>query len=244
MIFYNLSLEDFIPAFIKFSLLEALIRGCPNIKMTLFISLNSAIAKGNSLYDNPHWCSLVRMLPSKNVELAYHGWGHHLKNAAKTPEFALLSEEESIKLLQRCECAAYDIGLPFTKGFRPPRWKISRGCVKALERLNYLYLAGHPFYEDAYQGTNLPCIFFNSDIHHNTNRKWRYGKWLLIYKEELPDIAKYYLHRGHFISKGLSNLTPKTVNNILRTIRSLAPVQFVFLSELATMMRMKNIQRL
>ena len=236
---YNLSLEDFIPTFTKFSLLETLIKRCPNIKMTLFVSLNSAVAKGNNLYDNPHWCSLVRALPTKNVELAYHGWRHHLKDATSTPEFALLNEEESVELLQLCERAADDVGLLFTKGFRPPRWKISKGCIKALESLNYLYLAGHPIYLDDYSETTLPCIFFNSDIGKNTNEKW-----LLLYKGETPDITKYYLHRGHFISKGLSNLTPKTVNNILQTICNLAPAQAIFLSELATMMRMKSIQRL
>lgn len=239
ILYYNLSLEDFIPAFTKFSLLETLIKKCPNIKMTLFVSMNSAVAKGNSLYDNPHWCSLVRALPAKNVELAYHGWRHHLKDAASTPEFALLNEEESIELLQLCERTADDVGLSFTRGFRPPRWKISQGCIKALERLNYLYLAGHPIYADDYQGTTLPCIFFNSDIRHNTNEKW-----IAPYEELTPDITKYYLHRGHFISKGLSNLTPRTVSNILRTIHSLSPARSVFLSELAIMMRRKNIQRL
>jgi len=205
--------------------------------MTLFISLNSAVAKNNNLYDNPHWCSLVRALPSKNVKLAYHGWRHHLKDS--TPEFALLNEEESMELLQRCERAADDVGLSFTKGFRPPRWNISRGCVKALERLDYLYLAGHPMYMNEYQGTTLPCIFFNSDIKENTNEKW-----IFPYKEITPDITKYYLHRGHFISKGLSNLTGRTVNNILRTIQSLGPARSVFLSELAIMMWKKNLQRL
>lgn len=239
ILYYNLSLEDFIPAFTKFSLLETLIKRCPNIKMTLFVSLNSNVAKNNSLYDNPRWCSLVRVLPAKNVELAYHGWKHHLKDAKSTPEFARLNEEESVELLQRCERAAEDVGLPFTKGFRPPRWKISKGCIKALERLNYLYLAGHPIYADSYQEMSLPCIFFNSDIGRNVSEKW-----LVLYKDKTPDITKYYLHRGHFISRGLSNLTPRTINNILRTIHSLSPVRSVFLSELAVMMRTKNIQYL
>jgi len=239
-ILYNLSLDDFIPAFTNFALLRELVRKCPNIKMTLFVSINTAVAKGNDLHDNPQWCSQVRALPTKNVELAYHGYKHHLVDAKMIPEFSLLSEEQSMELLQLCERTADEVGLSFTKGFRPPRWIISKGCVKALEKQNYLYLAGHPFYIDDYEETDLPLIFPNSDIYYNTDQK----SFLFYNKGKIPDITKYYLHRGHCVSKLKNNLTPIIVNKILQTIHSLAPARFVFLSELATMMQEKGLQRL
>ena len=239
-ILYNLSLDDFIPAFTDFVLLRELIRRCPNIKLTLFVSMNSIVRKNSDLRANPQWCSLVRALPSKNIELAYHGYKHHLEDVKKTPEFALLNEDESVELLQLCERTADDVGLSFTKGFRPPRWRVSKGCTKALEKQNYLYLAGHPFYIDDYEGTYLPLVFPNSDIYYNTAQK----SFLFYNKGKIPDITKYYLHRGHCISKCKNNLTPKAVNKILQTIQSLAPARAIFLSELAVMMRERGLRRL
>lgn len=225
---YNLSLDDLLPCYQDFALLEKLIWSLPRIKVTVFVPVNSRDrGEGkNNILDYPEWCQRVAQLPAGNLEFAIHGYCHH--DAAGTPEFRNLSQGEATRLLLQCEAAFRKAGIRCSKGFRPPRWEMSQGTARALEELGYLYLSDNPELYEAHQDIKIPRLFPNSDIRENE-------EYHLVkpFKRLLLDSRRYYLHRGHLVSRCRNNLTQDTFDNIVRTVESFSKVEFRFLSEIA-----------
>lgn len=225
---YNLNFDDLVPGNSSLVLLKKLVRLFPQIKITLFVPINSREAKDTDLFDHPDWCRQIARLPRKNFEIGVHGYFHHLDDWHKTPEFKYLSEKEAEALLLRCEQAFAKMGLKFIKGFRPPRWEISEGTQKALEKRHYLFLADTPRFYAEHQSIKIPRLFVNSDIRENADHDE-----IRSYQSLLPDPEEFCFQRGHLLSYCDNSLTPETFANIVRTIKSLPKVEFKFLSEIA-----------
>lgn len=227
---YNLNFDDLLPCYHNFKLLEKLVRLFPEIKITIFMPINSRDwgDNKNNILDHPKWCRKVAKLPSENFEIALHGYYHHLNDEDKTPAFKYLSKEEVIELLLKCEEAFKKAGIRYTKGFRPPRWEISKGTEQALGELGYLYLSDSPRFYEEHKDIEILQIFSNSDIKENEER--------VMYKackNVLLDSRKYYIHRGHLVGRLENTLTKANFDNIVRIIRSFENVEFKFLSEIA-----------
>jgi len=234
---YNLSLDDLLPCYRDFALLEDLTQILPEIRITVFMPVDSRDrGEGkNNILDHPEWCQEVAQLPAENFEFSVHGYYHHHDDAAGTPEFKHLTQSGAIELLLKCEEAFGKAGIRCTKGFRPPRWEMSRGTAQALEELDYLYLSDNPEFYEAHRGIEIPRLFPNSDIRENE-------EYHLVkpFKRLLLDSRRYYLHRGHLVSLCRNNLTQDTFDNIVRTVRSFEKVEFKFLSEIAEEVKEKQ----
>ena len=225
MMIYNLNLDDCIPAFTRFDLLDRIIAEFPKVKITLFVTLDSDVVTENcDLRANPDWIRrLLRYWPT-NIELAYHGYHHSLPD--RHGEFWNLTREHANALLARCEAMAAGLGLPMTKGFRAPKWELSEGTRRALEDRRYLYLADAPGYYEENKDIRIPRLFPNHDtwlgaIYEDTN-----------YRAIVPDLGRYCIERGHCICQHPNTLSPKTVERMIETLHRLRPTRFAFLSEL------------
>lgn len=228
---YNLNLDDLLPCYTNFVLLEKLLDHFPQIKITIFMPINSNSRYGplsNNIFDHPNWCQKIASLPRDNFEFAIHGFYHNLNDYLQTPEFKYLSKKQAKNRLLKCQAALKKMGIKFTKGFRPPRWEMSRGTEHALEELGYLYLSDTPRFFNKHKNIKIPRIFPNSDIqdnHHHCE--------IRPYQKLLLNPQQFYIHRGHFVSGCDNNLTEQTFNNIIKTIKSFKKVRFKFLSEIA-----------
>ena len=191
--------------------------------------INSRDWGNKNILDYPKWCQKVAQLPSKNFEIALHGYYHHLNDRMETPEFKYLTKEEAIDLLVRCEDAFKRGGIKFIRGFRPPRWEMSKGTERALEKLGYLFLSDSPRFYEEHKDIKIPRIFANSDIKENEE----YICEVKPYKHLLLDSREFYIHRGHLVSHCDNNLTKDTFDNIIRTVMSFKNIEFKFLSEIA-----------
>lgn len=230
---YNLNFDDLLPCYTDFTLLERLVQLFPEIKVTIFMPINSRVWGNKNILDYPRWCQKIAQLPSKNFEIAPHGYYHHLNDRVRTPEFKYLSKKEAANLLLRCEEAFKRAGIKFIRGFRPPRWEMSKGTEQALEKLGYLFLSDSPRFYEEHQNIKIPRIFANSDIKENEEHIYE----VKPYRHLLLDLREFYIHRGHLVSHCDNNLTKDTFDNIVRTVMSFENIEFKFLSEIAEEMR-------
>lgn len=225
---YNLNFDDLLPCDTDLTILERLVQLFPKIKITIFMSINSRLGRNANILNYPEWCQKVAQLPKKNFEIAVHGYYHHLNDWKKTPEFKYLPKKEAMTLLLKCEQAFKKAGIRFIRGFRPPRWEMSRGTEKALEELNYLFLSDTPRFYKEHQDIKIPRIFVNSDIKENEEHIE-----IKSYKHLLMNPKDFYIHRGHLVGCCDNYLTKDTFDNIVKTINSFGKVEFKFLSEIA-----------
>lgn len=225
---YNLNFDDLLPCYSDFTLLERLVQLFPEIKITIFMPINNRDWGNKNILDYPKWCRKIAQLPSANFEIALHGYYHCLNDRVETPEFKYLLKEEAIDLLLRCEDAFKRARIKFIRGFRPPRWEMSKGTEQALEELDYLFLSDSPRFYEEHQDIRVPRIFPNSDIKDNE-------EYIEVkpYKHLLLDSREFYIHRGHLVSHADNNLTKDTFDNVVKTIVSFSNVKFKFLSEIA-----------
>ncbi|OGM21222.1 hypothetical protein A2955_04005 [Candidatus Woesebacteria bacterium RIFCSPLOWO2_01_FULL_37_19] len=235
---YNLNFDDLLPKYSNLALLKKLVGKFPNIKITMFMSINSRLARDANIFDYPAWCEEIKNLPKKNFEIGIHGYYHHINDWHNTPEFKYLSKRQARDLLLACERALKKSGIKFVRGFRPPRWELSKGTEKALEELNYSFLSDSPKFYQEHLNIRIPRIFPNSDIEENLD----YGDYV-PYRDILLDPQEYYIHRGHLFDYCDNNLTPETFDNIVKTIKSFRKVKFVFLSEMVRDTKYKNNQK-
>jgi len=237
-VIYNLSLDDLLPFNTDFSLLYRLIKAFPGIKINIFIPIQGRSYRGmRNILDYPAWCEKVQKLPKKNIEFGLHGWFHHLNDSKSTPEFANLSQKEAAQLLKRCENALERAEIPFSRGFRPPGWIMSKGSYEACKELEYVYIADnascYPYSE--YEDIRIPRIFVNRDLAYERIIRPFYQSALYF-----PDRAKYCFQYGHFTSKAKNNFNESNLRKIVRIIKSLPQVDFRFLSELGAEMRLRG----
>lgn len=225
---YNLNLDDLLPGNSGLVLLKRLVKSFPKIKITIFVPISSREAKNTYILDQPQWCKEIAHLPPKNFEIGVHGYYHHLNDWRKTPEFKYLSKKEATTLLLKCEQVFKKAGIKFIRGFRPPRWEMSKGTEQALEELGYLFLADTPRFYQEHQDIKIPRIFVNSDIKENEEHDE-----IKTYKDLLLEPQKFCIQRGHLVGYCDNNLTKATFDNIVKIIRSFNKVEFKFLSELA-----------
>lgn len=232
---YNLNLDDFFPRFKRFDLLYKLVKLFPKVRATLFIPVETRDHPGdNSILSRKHgdWCKEVRDLPPENFEFSFHGRFHTIKqgrNRKGKPEFEGAGFREANSIFRYCEGAFELAGIRYEKGFRPPRWSVSRGTIKALERRGYLYLADTPR-NLKYIGNDevgIPRLFFNEDIHKGVKQ----GDIQGFEKYVLPR-DRYVVQRGYAYSR-LDNNFDSNFQRICRRIRSLKNPEFKFLSEIA-----------
>lgn len=150
-----ISIDDISPH--KYSGINAIntcldiIKKYPNIKFVLFIPLayhriketqwvikDSTITKEPLYLNNfPEFCNILKNLPSKNFQLAYHGYYHCKKGncwpKSNNDEFEELTYNETLEKIKLMEDLLEKCNLKniFHKIFRPPGWKINIDSMKA-----------------------------------------------------------------------------------------------------------------
>lgn len=232
---YNLNFDDLVPHYSDITLLERLVEIFPKIKITIFMSANSRVGRDCNILNNPEFCQRIAQLPKNNFEIGFHGYYHHLNDWARTPEFKYLSKKEATDILRKCERVFKKAGIEFIRGFRPPRFELSKGTQEALEDLNYLFLSDLPKYYEEHKDIKIPRVFANSDIVEN--EEYIFYKQ---YRHLLLDTRKYYIHRGHLVGNCDNYLTQESFNNIIKTINNFKKVKFMFLSEIADEIRRRQ----
>ena len=119
-----LNFDDFTSDNNKLDLIHKLKKAIPNLKLTLF-----AIPVGmppDFLHEVSHigW-----------IEMAMHGVDHSLN------EFGMYDKETAIRRIKKGEGITEHL---LVKGFKAPRWRISKGTLEALKELGY-WVATHPW---------------------------------------------------------------------------------------------------
>lgn len=94
----------------------------------------------------PQFCEILATLPD-NFQLGFHGYYHGIKDISNNDEFKSLSFEEADIVVKNMINEVKKAGLfdRFTKVFRPPAWKMSRGSIEALYANGIEHLALSPY---------------------------------------------------------------------------------------------------
>ena len=236
----NIAIEDMEPKFGDFSPLLAILREFPDAKFNLFIPVNSnrhlAVWRRTSpgwssdITKHPGWCKAIGGLSKGNFEVALHGYYHQLLDKDRTPEFLHLSKSQAMERIVMCEDAFECAGIPFVKGFLPPRWKCSKGTIDALEELGYLFYAQNPLLHDEVpHPVNIPEINFNTYINGREENSSPYHK------------DKYRLFRGHYHLSDWSLMSYcKYLIVALQRLRGETELEFKFYSEIADCIRQER----
>lgn len=234
-VFFNLSLDDFMPGYDDFGFLINLVNKFPEIKIDLFTSTHSTHLPSaiSHMSVNRKWCDSVFDLVElqghggQNFRLNLHGAFHTLPN--QMPEFLNLTKSEALEKLNLCMETFTNTGLPFYKAFRPPMWQINSAVVRALEELEFDYLSDAPGYAHLYSDIKIPRVFSNVDIYSLAAETY-----VEPFKQYMFNPSTHYLMRGHCVSKCTNNLTKQNYQRIVNAIQRIGSgIKFVFLQELA-----------
>ena len=228
----NISIEDLDPKFDNLDLLHRIVNNFPEIKIDLFIPCNSnwrlaqwrKMKPGwtNNILKHPEWCRKIAVLPDKNFEIAVHGYYHQSQDAA-LPEFLHLDKMQAKERLLLCEQAFGKAGIPFVRGFRPPKWECSEGTIEALEELNYLFYAPDPrSVDEAPSSSVIPQIFFNTSLDGKVEIETPHPK------------NKYCLIRGHYqLADWALTICYKYLIPFLKDLQQKEKLEFKFYTEIA-----------
>ena len=140
-----------------------LLRKCPELKITLFVTpnwidkandsfflrnmkrifgmkyFNTWVGEPFLLTKHKDWCSWLNSF--KNIEVAVHGYSHHADRKLHSQEFQDMGYNDCRARLVNAERVFKDAGLNYVKGFRPPGWGISDGLFEALKDLKYDFIS-------------------------------------------------------------------------------------------------------
>ena len=122
-----------------------------DIKFTLFVPAAywRTIKPGTTtesplfLYDYPEFCSFLKLLPSKNFEIGYHGYYHGIPGQNDNNEFYHISKDEAKKRISLMKDAIERAGLKdvFKSMFRPPAWNLGPQCFDSFSEMGIDLLA-------------------------------------------------------------------------------------------------------
>jgi len=238
----TIDIDDLEPKFTDFGPLYGLIDNFPDIKITIFMPVNTNWASdwwrnnhpnwvSSYILRHPGWCKKVSELPRENVEIALHGYYHHTMDGSLhgRPEFLSFTKDEALKRLLLCEQTFDKAGIPFVRGFRPPRWEYSIGTIEALEELDYLFCAPDPRRIGEVVSPIIPQIYYNAYV-DGSQEKSSPTSW-----------DEYRLFRGHYhyIDHPLMLNYRKLVGQLRRLLEE-EDVTFKFYTEIADDMRRKQ----
>lgn len=131
----------------------------PAAKFVLFVPASywrtcgdTRTEKPLNISEYPQFCEILATLPD-NFQLGFHGYYHGIKDISNNDEFMTLSFEEADIIVKNMINEVKKSGLfdRFTKVFRPPAWKMSRGSIEALYANGITHLALSPSYHYDYE---------------------------------------------------------------------------------------------
>ena len=184
------------------------------LKVDLFVTF-SMIRDRDGPYpldNHPEFVERLRKVSEhKNIALNVHGYLHSTGPHNNNDEFLNTAKPELDKRLSQIDWLIKNLGLDFTKVFRPPAWKISQDGVNLLIDHGYTHLAlmsGSPYLNKWYDKLDLSKIKTH---------------WCNSSPPDVPfkdgDIAATY----HFTTHLKNALTDSNVEDLLARVKDAQP---------------------
>ena len=160
---FSLSLDDFSPhprAGFNFESIvwcNKLIERFPDVKISLFVPAAYSRLNERQYYltDFPEWVKMVKELPD-NYRICPHGLFHrrtitdfvfHKKEASNNDEFQFLNKTQAKVTIHKMLAEFENVGLKYSKVFRPPGWKISLSSAEVLTTMGFIIAGDKKYYK-------------------------------------------------------------------------------------------------